>query len=211
MRSFDEAAAEQVMASAFSLYPLEQVGEGVIQPVMVEIGERWHHGELSITREHYATNYVLQRLAAILRTLPNLSDGPEMWVGCAPGEQHEMGALLLAIFLRRSGYQVRYLGQDLPTDDLLQEVIARRPAIVLFSATSINAAMNLRLLCDALASIDSPRPVICYGGRAFNVHPELRDHIAGIYLGATAADAVDGLRDVVSQQATVHRRIGSRS
>ncbi len=208
---YDEAAAEQVMAVAFSLYPIEQVGERVILPVMAEIGERWHRGELSITREHYATNYVLQRLAAILRTLPNLYDGPEMWVGCAPGEQHEMGAMLLSIFLRRAGYQVRYLGQDLPMDDLIQEVHLQRPAIVLFSATSLNAATNLRHLCDALANLDAPRPVICYGGRAFNLHPELRDNIAGVYLGATAAEAVDGLRDVVSQQIGANHRFGERS
>lgn len=207
---YDEAAAEQVMAVAFSLYPIEQVGERVILPVMTEIGERWHRGELSVTREHYATNYVLQRLAAILRTLPNLYDGPEMWVGCAPGEQHEMGAMLLSIFLRRAGYQVRYLGQDLPMDDLILEVHIQRPAIVLFSATCLNAATNLRHLCDALANLDSPRPVICYGGRAFNLHPELRNDIAGVYLGATAAEAVDGLRDVVSQQLTANRRPGER-
>ncbi len=208
---YDEATAEQVMALAFSLYPVEQVGERVILPVMIEIGERWHRGDLSITREHYATNYMLQRLAAILRTLPNLYDGPEMWVGCAPGEQHEMGALFLSIFLRRAGYQVRYLGQDLPVDDLIQEVNVQRPAIILFSATCLNAATNLRQLCAALANLDSPRPVICYGGRAFNLYPELRDSIAGVYLGATAAEAVDGLREVVSQQITTNRRFGERS
>lgn len=207
---YDEVSAEQVMAVAFSLYPLEQVGERVIQPVMVEIGERWHRGELSVTREHYATNYVLQRLASILRTLPNLHDGPEMWIGCAPGEQHEMGAMMVAIFLRRAGYQVRYLGQDLPLEDLLAEVRLQRPAIVLFSATGLAAAANLRDLCDALANLDSPRPVICYGGRAFNVHPELRDKIAGVYLGATASEAVEGLREIVHQQTAVHRRAGVR-
>jgi methanogenic corrinoid protein MtbC1 len=203
---YDEMTAEQVMAVAFSLYPIEQVGERVIQPVMVEIGERWHRGELSVTREHYATNYVLQRLAAILRTLPSLHEGPELWVGCAPGELHEMGAMLLAIFLRRAGYQVRYLGQDLPIDDLLHEVQIQQPAIVLFSATSVNAATHLRHLCDALTKLDAPRPVMCYGGRAFNLHPELRDNIAGVYLGATAAEAAEGVRDVLRQQGATQPR-----
>ena len=68
---FNEHEAEQVLASAFALYPIEHVGEYVIVPTMVEIGERWHRGELSITREHYATSYLMQRLGAILRVVPN--------------------------------------------------------------------------------------------------------------------------------------------
>lgn len=208
--SFDEAAAEQILATAFALYPLEQVGERVMLPTMAEIGERWHRGDLSITREHYATSYLLQRLAAIMRTLPAQQEGPEMWVGCAPGELHEMGALMLAIFLRRAGYQVRYLGQDLQVDDLIEEVRRQQPAIVLFSATCMNSAANLRQLCDALASLSGNRPVICYGGRAFNVHPELRDAIAGVYLGATATEAVDGLREIVHRQTISPRRTVTR-
>ena len=47
---FNEGGAEQVLASAFALYPVEHVGEFVIVPTMVEIGDRWHRGELSITR-----------------------------------------------------------------------------------------------------------------------------------------------------------------
>lgn len=208
--SFDEATAEQVLATAFALYPLEQVSERVMLPTMTEIGERWHRGELTITREHYATSYLLQRLAALMRTLPAQQEGPAMWVGCAPGELHEMGALMLAIFLRRAGYQVRYLGQDLQVDDLIEEVHRQQPAIVLFSATCVNSAANLRLLCDALANLDGDRPIICYGGRAFNVHPELRDTIAGVYLGATATEAVDGLREIVHRQTTSPRRMITR-
>lgn len=205
---FDELTAEQVMAVAFSLYPLEQVGERVILPVMTEIGERWHRGELSITREHYATNYMLQRLGAMLRTLPNLADGPELWVGCAPGEQHEMGALLLSIYLRRAGYQVRYLGRDLPMDDLIKEVKVQRPELVLFSATSVAAATSLRQLCNTIASSDQPHPLIGYGGRAFNLHQELRNNVAGVYLGASAAEAVEKVHEMAAKQSTLGRRTG---
>ena len=53
---------------------------------MVEIGERWRRNELSVTCEHYATNYLLQRLGAILRIVPNGYGGPLVWVGCAPSE-----------------------------------------------------------------------------------------------------------------------------
>ena len=207
--SYQEDEAEETLARAFALFPVEHVGEFIIMQVLVEIGERWHRGELSITREHYATNYLIQRLAAILRTVPNATVRPLIWVGCAPGELHEIGAMLLSIYLRRAGYTVRYLGQNLPADDLVAEVQAVQPDMVLFSATTLEAARNLRPLCDLLASIESPRPIIGYGGRAFNVRPELRDDIAGVYLGATAVEAVEGIDDLLADY--VRRSVRSLS
>lgn len=197
---YNEDAAESVLAHAFALYSVEHVGEHVIMPVLVEIGERWHRRELSITREHYATNYLMQRLAAILRTVPNIAFGPTIWVGCAPGELHEIGAMLLSIYLRRANFMVRYLGQDLPVDDLVAEVRSVKPDMVLFSATTVESAMNLRPLCEQLARIDPPRPIIGYGGRAFNLRPELRDGISGVYLGATAVEAVESIEDFLAER-----------
>ena len=197
---FNEHEAEQVLASAFALYPVEHVGEHVIVPTMVEIGERWHRGELSITREHYATSYLLQRLGTILRVVPNGYSGPLIWVGCAPGEKHEMGVLLLCIYLRRAGYQVRYLGQDLPQEDLLAEAVAYKPALILFSASGLEAATNLQQLCERLVTIEPPRPVIGYGGRAFNAHPELRSTMAGVFAGATALEAVETVGDLLTER-----------
>lgn len=195
---FDEIAAENVMAEAFAMYPLEQVGEELVTPVLVEIGERWHRGELSVTREHFATNYLLHRLTALLRTVPNLDDGPTLWVGCAPGELHEGGAVLLAIYLRRAGYRIHYLGQNLPVADFVGEVRRRQPAMVLLSASTTEALPGLRRMAEELAVLELPRPLIGYGGRIFIHHPELRAQVPGAYLGDSAQDAVDTMRSLLS-------------
>lgn len=202
---YDEPAAEQALANAFALYPVEHVGEYVIMPLMVEIGERWHRGQLSITREHYATNYLLQRLAALMRAVPDGNSAAVVWIGCAPGEQHVMGAMLLAIYLRRAGFAVRYLGQDLPEDDLVEEAHRQRPALILFSASGADAAQNLRGLCARLVELEPPRPIIGYGGRVFNNHPELRNAIAGVYLGATALEAVESAGDLLAGKPRMER------
>lgn len=197
---YNEHEAEQVLANAFSLYSMEQVGERVIAPTLAEIGERWHRNEISITREHYATNYLLQRLAAILRIVPNGHGGPLVWVGCAPGERHEIGILLLCIYLRRSGFQVRYLGQDLQEDDLVSEVLLQKPALILFSAAGRDSAAQLRKLCERLVAIEPPRPIIGYGGRIFNTNPELRDSISGVFVGENAVEAVETVGDLLAER-----------
>ncbi|MFM7172351.1 MAG: hypothetical protein ACKO4U_04845, partial [Caldilinea sp.] len=50
----------------------------------------------------------------------------------------------------------------------------------------------------AIPDFDPPRPMIGYGGRAFNLRPELRDEIAGVYLGATAVEAVESIGDLLA-------------
>ena len=151
---------------------------------------------MGIAREHFATYYLVQRLGALLRSTPNGHDGSTIWVTCAPGERHEIGLLLLAIYLRRRGYQVCYLGQDIPEADLIQEVGDRQPALVLFSAGSRESAAALGRLCSRLVELETPRPMIGYGGRIFNLHPDLRSAIAGVFLGATASEAVQSVGDL---------------
>lgn len=197
---YDEGAAEQVMAEAFALYPVERIGENLILPVLIEIGERWHQGKVSVAAEHFATNYLLQRLAALLRSLPNGSNGPLVWVGCAPSELHEGGALLLGIYLRRAGYRVHYLGQSLPAEGLAAEVDRRQPAMILLSASTEPAAEELAKLTEHLAHSSLAHPIIGYGGQVFTRHPELRAPIVGLYLGDNAHSAVDQVNELLTNR-----------
>jgi methanogenic corrinoid protein MtbC1 len=205
---YDETVAEQVISQAFSLYTVEQVGEHLIMPVLVELGERWHQGELSITNEHFATNYLLQRLAALLRALPNIAEGPLVWIGCAPGELHEIAPMLLSIYMRRVGFRVHYFGQNLPIEDFVGAVRHHRPAMVMLSASTVDAVHGLRQLADLLTRIDPPRPIVGYGGRIFNRNPALRTDISGVFLGASAQDAVELSADLL-QEAASQRRINA--
>jgi methanogenic corrinoid protein MtbC1 len=209
--NFDEVSAESIMAEAFAMYPLEQVGEELVTPVLVEIGDKWHRNELSVTREHFATNYLLHRLTALLRTVPNLGSGPLLWVGCAPGELHEGGAVLLALYLRRAGYRIHYLGQDLPVDDFVGEVRRRHPAMVLLSASTAEALPGLRRMAEELAVIEAPRPLIGYGGRIFIRHPELREQVPGTYVGDSAQEAVVTLRTLLSDPQSNGRASGTNA
>jgi MerR family transcriptional regulator, light-induced transcriptional regulator len=194
----DEAGAENIISEAFTLYTIEQVGEHLVAPVLIEIGERWHRGEVSITTEHFATSYLLQRMAAILRTLPNQTGGPVIWVGCAPGERHEVGALLLSIYLRRRGYIVHYLGQDVPAIDLAQEMHRHNPALILFSATTVASAEALGQLVSTLNGNGAAPPPIGYGGQIFSKRPDLQAGIAGVYMGASADEAVEMARHLLA-------------
>ena len=195
--AFREDDAELVVAEAFAMYPVEQVGEQLFMPVLVEVGNRWHRGELSITAEHFTSTYLIQRLGTLLRSIPNGTGSPLVWIGCAPTELHEVGALLLGIYLRRAGYRIHYLGQNLPIEDFGQEMKRQQPAMILFSASTQRAAEELGRLTAKLTYAGQTTPLIGYGGQIFLQRPELRSSIAGVYMGASAQEAVTHIDELL--------------
>ena len=197
--SYNEEGAGQLLAEAFAMYTLEQIGEQLIAPVLVEVGKLWHSGQISITTEHYVSNYLKHRLSALIQTSPN-GPGAQVWVGCAPNEQHEIAPMLLALYLRRAGYRVRYLGQRLPVDDLVSDVQKSAPDIVILSASTKEAASELQRTTEALANLQKDRLIIGYGGRIFNEEPQLRSSVPGIFLGAKATDAVDMAKELLRRE-----------
>lgn len=204
--AFQEDTAERVLAEAFALYPVELVGENVIAPVLVEVGERWHRGEVSVTLEHFATALLQQRLAAILRTAPHPVQHNLIWVVCAPGEEHEVGAMLLTIYLRRAGYQSQFLGKNIMAADFIRDVDRYQPAMILFSATTHESVLKLQPLTQELAKLTAVRPIIGYGGRIFQRQPALRNEMTGIYMGDSAYEAVESTMELLGSLSSHRNR-----
>lgn len=188
--SYKDDEADQVLTEAIGSYSIEDIGEQLVTPVLIEIGTRWHNGQLSVAREHYSSNYLRQYLLSLLRSSRQNRYGHTIWTGCAPLEQHEIGAILLSIYLKRAGYQLKYLGQNLPLDELANDLDAERPAMIILSASMAESAQELIFLTNEIAALDIPDCIIGYGGQIFNAKPELRQQVSGIYLGKNALQAV---------------------
>jgi methanogenic corrinoid protein MtbC1 len=194
---FDEKRAESVIGEAFALYPLDDVFFKLIQPTMVEVGEQWHQGKISVTTEHFATQFVRRKLSSIFNTYTIGEGRGLVIVGCAPSEQHDMGALLLAIMLVRHGWQVVFLGPQVPLNDLLDTIQKLQPDMVCLSASSIETAMELVDIGRVVTKLAPPCPVFAYGGRAFNLNPTMVRKVPGIFLGEGAQDAIEVISDIL--------------
>ena len=187
---FDSGRADALLAEAFGLYTVEAVCVEVIEPVLVAIGERWHAGEVSIAEEHYASSLLRARLFSLLSACAPSDRGPVVFTACAPGEWHEVGILMISVFLARQGYRVRYLGPDLPVDELKEPVERFKPALVTFSVGSLESAQRLTELQPALRELRAAGSLLAFGGRVFNERPELRAAVPGVYLGRSAKEAL---------------------
>ncbi|HET9494894.1 MAG TPA: MerR family transcriptional regulator [Chloroflexia bacterium] len=197
-RAVDEDAAAQVMSEALSLYSIEDVSLQILQPALVEVGELWLDGEVSVATEHFASSFVRSRLANLFHSSPHNAYGPLVLVGCAPDEFHELGAMFLAVFLRRAGFRVVYLGQNVPLDSLQGMIAAMKPDAVCISATRAETAASLVRLSDYLAEMQRNRgraPLLAYGGQVFNRYPHITERLGGAYLGEDARAAVNTLSE----------------
>lgn len=193
-KAFDENAANQLIGELFALFPVEHVLSQIIEPVMIQIGQEWHSGNLSIPVEHFATAYIKRKIMTLINAQPNHSEAPIIITGCAPGEQHELGILFLSLFLQRNGMRIIYLGQNVPEEDLLAVLHDLKPAMIALSAMSEQTALKLRSISKTISLMPPPRPVFGFGGRAFVQNPKLTEKLIGITF---SRDAVKAAQQIV--------------
>jgi MerR family transcriptional regulator, light-induced transcriptional regulator len=174
---------------ALALYPLEEALREVICPCLVELGEAWASGELSVGQEHLASAAIRARLERTLAEPRGAVRGVAV-LACAPGEQHELGLLMLACVLRADGWDVVYLGQSTPVADAIQIARTRGARVVAFSVTMPENVMALEREFSAVARDGAPDTVV--GGSSASA--ALATRIGARYVGDDLADAVPALR-----------------
>lgn len=96
--------------------------EKVLNPLLTRIGDRWRTGELRPVHEHMASS-IVRSLTYILRNnTPYSATAPRMIVTTPINQHHELGALLAGIIAEFKGWQVTYLGANLPAEEIAAAV-----------------------------------------------------------------------------------------
>jgi diguanylate cyclase (GGDEF)-like protein len=161
------------------------VQEDVIGPSLRWIGEEWEQGRLSVADEHLATAIAERVLGFVFEAVrDDRRPGAGRVVLAAPeGEHHVLGLRMTADALSASGFDVVYLGPDVPEEAFLAAIQRHSPDIVFLTATMSTTARRLVSLARRLTSRDAEIRVIA-GGPAVPVAAMLR-------LGAEVAESVD--------------------
>ena len=174
--NFSETAAEQILNQAFSMFPVEAVCVEVLQKGMSEIGNKWYENQASVQQEHFASGLAMRRLDALLIASPAPSRPQTILVGCPANEWHTFTPLMLSLFLRRRGFNVIYLGANVPAERFEETVhTVRANLVILVSQTLVSAAS----LQHTALILTSKKISVGYGGRIFNLRPEIIKHISG--------------------------------
>ena len=161
-------AREVVLAAADAGVSVAQLYLSVLQPALEEIGRQWELAQISVAREHLATQIsqsVLAELAGRLSTGDG-GRGRTAIVSCSPGELHSVGGQMVADFLEADGWRVLILGADVPAPELARLAEDEGVAVVALSTALPAHLLAAGTACAALRRLASP-PLIVAGGRAF--------------------------------------------
>ena len=189
----DEAKAKVIVDAVLKMYDLKTIFLEIFYPCLYEVGEAWYRGEIRVATEHFASGFIRQVLMSLLSAFPIYSDSPKLLVGCAPEEFHEIGPLMLSVLLRQEGYQVEFLGADLPVDDLVMYAEEVTPDMIILSAGFEHTARPLLKMQPMLNQLPK-KPKLGFGGRYFNENEAIRKEMGGIFLGNSLDEAVKNVR-----------------
>jgi excisionase family DNA binding protein len=122
----------------------EEVGGAVI-----ELGERWRAGQVSIIEEHLASERLARALARIIESIPVDPAAPRCLLACAEGDEHTLGLALAELCLREAGWMTLWAGRRTPVSEL--ERLAGAVEMVALSASAASSdERELRREADAL-------------------------------------------------------------
>lgn len=201
--AFDAQRANQILEEALTIHDVETVCLDILQPALIDVGLKWERGEACMAVEHFATSFCMRKLSGLFNASQPEVGNPTIIMSGVAGEMHEVGLLITALILSRSGFRVVYLGSNLPGCELVEAVRSVRPEAVVFSAPTRTAVETLRETIDNLrAQIDANcDPLIGYGGAIFEHERELRDTVQATYLGKDARHAREQLQGALSARA----------
>jgi len=185
---FDRQRAELALSRAFALFSPEMVATEVLQKGLAEVGKGWYNGDVSVQQEHFASALSIQRLEMLIAASAPPTRAERILVASAQGDYHVFSPLLLTYLLRRRGWDVIYLGANVPAAELAETVNLVKPDIVVVAAQLLHTAATLP---EMGRDLQDQNVALAYGGLAFNLNPELQKRVPGYFLGPTIEGAAD--------------------
>lgn len=165
----------------------------VLQPAMYEVGRLWETNQFTVAQEHLATaitQSVMAQVYASVLCRPPI--GRTMVATCIGGELHELGIRMVADFFEIEGWEVFYLGANMPSGDVIAMLEQQRAHLLAISVTLGGHVLQVRELIEAVRAAPVGRRVkIMVGGQPLNRSPEAWRAIGADFTARSAREAVD--------------------
>ncbi len=137
MVNLDNAGFEGLMNEVFAKYEFEEACFSIFFKLFERVGRYWQAGSVFPAQEHYVSHLFRQKLiAAIDRLEPNYS-GATFLFFLPENDLHELGLLFYTFLARKYKYNVLYLGQSVPLEDL--EKVQQKMEIQYVFTSFVNA------------------------------------------------------------------------
>lgn len=170
---------------------------------MRRIGAEWTSGVRTIGREHRFTQKILDALYGLrnVETDATAVTAPLAIVGCAETSYHEIGAMFVRLALEGAGWQVCYLGSNVPFEEFasIQEELNARLIAISFVPPCGNADVK-RCLSVLAARYRAEKPyAVALGGGG--IDPDAVEPMRKVFLSAKTWKSTEALSAWAKAQA----------
>jgi methanogenic corrinoid protein MtbC1 len=162
---YSSARCEQALTLAISLLPPAQLIDDVLEPLLREVGERWHGGRFSIAQERMVSGSVRKHIGLVVESYDRNARGPAIVFATLPGERHELGLLMSAMVCASHGCKVHYLGADLPPEEIARYTREVGAAVVALSVVVLDGLAALPVQLETLRAGLGPDVPVWVGGQ----------------------------------------------
>ncbi len=156
-------------------HAVQDVYVDMFQASLYEVGRLWETNRITVAEEHMATaitQYVVARMYPHLGA-PARTRGRIVITG-VEGELHQIGPNMVADVLESDGWDVRFLGSNMPQAGVLQAVEDHKANVLGISTTMLFNLPKAQALVTAVREkLQGEAPRIVLGGSAFRMAPGL--------------------------------------
>jgi methanogenic corrinoid protein MtbC1 len=166
-------------------YSLEQIYRDIITPIMYKVGDMWENGKISTAVEHLTSATISKLINHIQEKSGNIKPAKgAVVVTSVSNEYHFLGSKIVAALFEHRGWNVKFLGPNVPQKDLIQLLESDQSQVL---AVSITMIYNLQELIEMINSIKKNPKLkklkIMVGGLLVQMYPKLHtflkvDHVA---------------------------------
>jgi DNA-binding transcriptional MerR regulator/methylmalonyl-CoA mutase cobalamin-binding subunit len=172
-RRFDAVELQAVLERAAVTLGVPVFLDQVVSPLLEQIGEGWSERSVSVAQEHMASAVIRRVLGWLLRVYEVRNGAPRVVVATPPHHAHELGALMAAASAAAEGWNVTYLGPDLPVADLVSAVgLSGARAVAISAVYQPQGGDLLGVLRDTRARLPGDVTLLVGGSGALQVRAE---------------------------------------
>jgi methanogenic corrinoid protein MtbC1 len=194
-----KAALERIMAAFRNGYPIPDIYVDIFQQSLYEIGQLWETNRISVADEHMGTA-ITQFIMANLYQHLEMADTERgrLVITGVQGELHQVGANMVSDILEADGWDVMFLGTNVPPENVIQSIRQHRADLLGISVTLLmNIPAVITLVSMVKQEFGDRTLRILLGGSAISSLLELPRELEGCMLARDLREARELTRTIV--------------
>jgi methanogenic corrinoid protein MtbC1 len=190
-----KTALEIIMDAYRGGYPIPGIYMDVFQEALYEVGRLWETNQITVADEHMGTaitQYVMSNLYQHLE-IADEQRGKVVMTG-VQGELHQVGANMVADVLEADGWDVTFLGTNVPAEGVIQSIRQHGPDLFGISSTMFFNIPKVIQLVETVHKEFGDSVRIMLGGGAFRALQKLPGELEGCIVALNLREALDRTR-----------------